>query len=293
MTTDARRAVSEARSAVDAPAGSGWGAWPPPTPGDRPLSMTSRADGAEHAVMATELEQANRTGQPPMGLCGSVVDMAPLGATARHVCRPCREVVVPSRGPHGATCRRRRGRCSSSGTRRSCVCCAAACAPTRRRRSGPAPAHRARAPPSCPPRRRDPSRRRVPPRPSRSSARCPHPGRGPRRPCGRRIPRPGAGTAATAGAPGRRDSAAGRRPCRGTCPASPGPSRGSSGPGRSASPGRCTCGPAGSSGTPGPSGTDRARGTPDARNPMCPFHHTGSIDRTCYPSVARLLPTRE
>lgn len=55
--------------------------------------MTSRADGAEHAVMATELEQANRTGQPPMGLCGTVVDLAPLGATARHVCRPCREVM--------------------------------------------------------------------------------------------------------------------------------------------------------------------------------------------------------
>ncbi|NMO91227.1 hypothetical protein [Actinomycetospora sp. TBRC 11914] len=55
--------------------------------------MTSRADGAEHAVMATELEQANRTGQSPMGLCGTVVDLAPLGATARHVCRPCREVV--------------------------------------------------------------------------------------------------------------------------------------------------------------------------------------------------------
>jgi hypothetical protein len=55
--------------------------------------MTSRADGAEHAVMATELEQANRTGQPPMGLCGTVVDLAPLGATAQHVCRPCREAV--------------------------------------------------------------------------------------------------------------------------------------------------------------------------------------------------------
>ncbi len=55
--------------------------------------MTSRADRAEHAVMATELEQANRTGQPPMSLCGSVVDMAPLGATAQHVCRPCREAV--------------------------------------------------------------------------------------------------------------------------------------------------------------------------------------------------------
>ena len=55
--------------------------------------MTSRADGAEHAVMATELEQANRTGQSPMGLCGTVVDLAPLGATAKHVCRPCREAV--------------------------------------------------------------------------------------------------------------------------------------------------------------------------------------------------------
>ncbi|MCD2197002.1 hypothetical protein LQ327_26885 [Actinomycetospora endophytica] len=55
--------------------------------------MTSRADGAEHAVMATELEQANRTGQAPMGLCGTVVDLAPLGATAKHVCRPCREAV--------------------------------------------------------------------------------------------------------------------------------------------------------------------------------------------------------
>ncbi|HEY2195047.1 MAG TPA: hypothetical protein VGH76_22495 [Actinomycetospora sp.] len=28
-----------------------------------------------------------------LGLCGTVVDLAPLGATARHVCRPCREVV--------------------------------------------------------------------------------------------------------------------------------------------------------------------------------------------------------
>ncbi len=93
MTTDARRAVSDARSTVDAPVGAGWGAWPPPTPGDRPLSMTSRADGAEHAVMATELEHSNRTGQQPMGMCGVVVDMAPLGATARHVCRPCREAV--------------------------------------------------------------------------------------------------------------------------------------------------------------------------------------------------------
>jgi hypothetical protein len=55
--------------------------------------MTSRADGAEHAVMATELEQANRTGQPPMGMCGVIVDLAPLGATARHVCRPCREAM--------------------------------------------------------------------------------------------------------------------------------------------------------------------------------------------------------
>jgi hypothetical protein len=59
--------------------------------------MTSRADSGEHAVMATELEQANRTGQPPVGLCGSVVDPAPLGATARHVCRPCREAVARRR----------------------------------------------------------------------------------------------------------------------------------------------------------------------------------------------------
>ena len=43
--------------------------------------------------MATELEQANRTGQHPVGLCGVVVDPAPLGATAQHVCRPCRELV--------------------------------------------------------------------------------------------------------------------------------------------------------------------------------------------------------
>lgn len=43
--------------------------------------------------MATELEHANRTGEPPMGLCGVVVDPAPLGATAAHVCRPCREAV--------------------------------------------------------------------------------------------------------------------------------------------------------------------------------------------------------
>ncbi len=56
--------------------------------------MTSRADRGEHAVMATELEQANRTGQPPVGLCGTVVDPAPLGATAQHVCRPCREAVA-------------------------------------------------------------------------------------------------------------------------------------------------------------------------------------------------------
>ena len=55
--------------------------------------MTSRADRFEHAVMATELEQANRTGQHPMGLCGVVVDPAPLGATAQHVCRPCRELI--------------------------------------------------------------------------------------------------------------------------------------------------------------------------------------------------------
>ena len=55
--------------------------------------MTSRADRFEHAVMATELEQANRTGQHPVGLCGVVVDPAPLGATAQHVCRPCRELI--------------------------------------------------------------------------------------------------------------------------------------------------------------------------------------------------------
>jgi hypothetical protein len=59
--------------------------------------MTSRADRGEHAVMATELEQANRTGQPPVGLCGAVVDPAPLGLTARHVCRPCREAVARRR----------------------------------------------------------------------------------------------------------------------------------------------------------------------------------------------------
>ena len=59
--------------------------------------MTSRADRAEHAVMSTELEQANRTGQPPVGLCGAIVDPAPLGATARHVCRPCREAVARRR----------------------------------------------------------------------------------------------------------------------------------------------------------------------------------------------------
>jgi hypothetical protein len=59
--------------------------------------MTSRADSGEHAVMATELEQANRTGHPPVGLCGSVVDPAPLGATARHVCRPCRDAVARRR----------------------------------------------------------------------------------------------------------------------------------------------------------------------------------------------------
>jgi hypothetical protein len=56
--------------------------------------MTSRADRGEHAVMATELEQANRTGEPPVGLCGAVVDPAPLGLTARHICRPCREAVA-------------------------------------------------------------------------------------------------------------------------------------------------------------------------------------------------------
>ncbi len=93
MSTEARRTVSGARSTVGEAGRVGWGSWPPPTPGDRPLSMTSRADRAEHAVMASELEQANRTGQPPMGLCGTVVDLAPLGATAQHVCRPCREVV--------------------------------------------------------------------------------------------------------------------------------------------------------------------------------------------------------
>ncbi|WP_018334970.1 hypothetical protein [Actinomycetospora chiangmaiensis] len=59
--------------------------------------MTSCADRTEHAVMATELEQANRTGEPPMGLCGVVVDPAPLGATAAHVCRPCREAVTRRR----------------------------------------------------------------------------------------------------------------------------------------------------------------------------------------------------
>jgi hypothetical protein len=59
--------------------------------------MTSRADRGEHAVMATELEQTNRTGQPPVGLCGAVVDPAPLGATAQHVCRPCREAVARRR----------------------------------------------------------------------------------------------------------------------------------------------------------------------------------------------------
>ncbi|MDL5157008.1 hypothetical protein [Actinomycetospora termitidis] len=59
--------------------------------------MTSRADRSEHAVMATELEQANRTGQPPMALCGVAVDMAPLGAVAAHVCRPCREAVTRRR----------------------------------------------------------------------------------------------------------------------------------------------------------------------------------------------------
>ena len=65
--------------------------------------MTSRADRGEHAVMATELEQANRTGQPPVGLCGAVVDPAPLGLTARHVCRPCREAVARRRrGAHPA-----------------------------------------------------------------------------------------------------------------------------------------------------------------------------------------------
>ncbi len=65
--------------------------------------MTSRADSGEHAVMATELEQANRTGQPPIGLCGAVVDPAPLGLTARHVCRPCREAVARRRrGAHPA-----------------------------------------------------------------------------------------------------------------------------------------------------------------------------------------------
>ena len=70
--------------------------------------MTSRADGAEHAVMATELEQANRTGHPPVGLCGTVVDPAPLGASSRNACRPCREAVsrrrrAERRGAPGAT----------------------------------------------------------------------------------------------------------------------------------------------------------------------------------------------
>ncbi|MCD2189311.1 hypothetical protein [Actinomycetospora soli] len=93
MTTEARRVVRDARPAVDERSSGGWGAWPPEAPGDRPLSMTSCSDRTEHAVMATELEQANRTGQPPMGLCGVVVDPAPLGATGAHVCRPCREAV--------------------------------------------------------------------------------------------------------------------------------------------------------------------------------------------------------
>ncbi|WP_285596239.1 hypothetical protein [Actinomycetospora sp. NBRC 106378] len=59
--------------------------------------MTSCSDRTEHAVMATELEQANRTGAPPMGLCGVVVDPAPLGATAAHVCRPCRDAMTRRR----------------------------------------------------------------------------------------------------------------------------------------------------------------------------------------------------
>ncbi|MEJ2868676.1 hypothetical protein WCD74_12965 [Actinomycetospora sp. OC33-EN08] len=59
--------------------------------------MTSRADRSEHAVMATELEHANRTGQPPMALCSVTVDPAPLGAVAAHVCRPCREAVTRRR----------------------------------------------------------------------------------------------------------------------------------------------------------------------------------------------------
>lgn len=59
--------------------------------------MTSCSDRTEHAVMATELEQANLTGAPPVGLCGVVVDPAPLGATGTHVCRPCREAVARRR----------------------------------------------------------------------------------------------------------------------------------------------------------------------------------------------------
>ncbi|WP_433799502.1 hypothetical protein [Actinomycetospora sp. CA-084318] len=93
MTTEARRVVRGARPAVAERSSGGWGAWPPEVPGDRPLSMTSCSDRTEHAVMATELEQANRTGAPPMALCGVVVDPAPLGATGTHVCRPCREAV--------------------------------------------------------------------------------------------------------------------------------------------------------------------------------------------------------
>jgi hypothetical protein len=97
MTIEARRKVREARPAVEGRPPGAWGAWPPPVPGDRPLSMTSCTDRTEHAVMATELEQTNRTGTPPMSLCGVVVDPAPLGATGAHVCRPCREAVTRRR----------------------------------------------------------------------------------------------------------------------------------------------------------------------------------------------------
>lgn len=43
--------------------------------------------------MATELEQANLTGAPPLGLCGVAVDPAPLGLAAGRVCRTCREAI--------------------------------------------------------------------------------------------------------------------------------------------------------------------------------------------------------
>jgi hypothetical protein len=99
--------------------------------------MTSRADSGEHAVMATELEQANRTGDPPVGLCGAVVDPAPLGLTARHVCRPCREAVARRRrGPH-------------PGGHLPAACCAVVW-PSRRRKRWP----RVRRRPSRSPRRR-------------------------------------------------------------------------------------------------------------------------------------------